>query len=654
MSEITKQVISFSNNRSALAVIPTATSTAEEIKQVLNVPPPQAVILSIGSADSLDEALIPRLTQLYGRGMARAATAAKALIIDGGTAAGVMSLMGEGVAAQGYRSPLIGVAPMSKVSFEGSENTAGTQLEPNHTHFVLTEGKDWGSETSTMFSLLTAFTNQTSEASHQTIDGTITKSSVTKIPAVVILAGGGQVAKTEVIRSVRQNLPLIIVKGSGGLADEIAAASTQQANEIDDPLMAEIIADGDLYFHAINSSVKALERLIIRQLGSDKVLLQAWETFANYDLNANRQQKRFDKLQQGLILLGVLSVALVVVQQVWAPRNADGELIPTTLKDVGFWWWALYHFLIIIPIIITVLVTAANRFKQGNKWLLLRAGAESIKREIFRYRTRASRYADNAEQQLSKAVEEITRRTMRTEVNLSALVPYDKNKGFPPYMYAAEGGDDGFSFLSADRYVEVRLGDQLNYFQRRTVRLEEQLRRLYWATFIVGGVGTYMAAIGMQVWVALTTSVVVALGTYLGYRQTESTLMKYNQAATDLANVKAWWDALSSEEQAQQVNIDSLVDHTEQILQTEMDGWIQQMQNALADLRKGQEPPSAEKGKAVVTEVAEVRIRTEKVEEQPVQEEVVEMKEQELAEEELPNTKTANASEVIKPVGQFE
>ncbi|RYZ30549.1 MAG: DUF4231 domain-containing protein [Chitinophagaceae bacterium] len=653
MPEINKQVISFSNNRSALAAISTATSTAEEIRQALNVPAPQAVILSIGGADKLDDSLMPRLTQLYGRGIARAAAGAKALIIDGGTAAGVMALMGEGVAAQGYRSTLIGVAPINKVSFEGGDNTAGTQLEPNHTHFVLTEGKDWGSETSTMFSLLSVFTNQTNEATNQSFIGADTK-AITKVPAVVILAGGGTIAKTEVIRSVRQNLPLIVVKGSGGLADEIAAVSALQANEIDDPVMAEIIADGNIYFHALTSSVKALERLIIRQLGSDKVLLQAWETFAIYDLNANRQQKRFDKLQQGLILLGVLSVALVVVQQVWAPRNTEGELVPTTLKDVGFWWWALYHFLIIIPIVITVLVTAANRFKQGNKWLLLRAGAEAIKREIFRYRTRASRYSDNAEQLLSKAVEEITRRTMRTEVNMSALVPYDKDKGFPPNMYAAQGGDDGFSFLSADRYVEVRLGDQLNYFRKKTVRLEKQLRRLYWGTFIVGGIGTYMAAIGMQVWVALTTSVVVALGTYLGYRQTESTLMKYNQAATDLSNVKAWWEALSSEEQAQQVNIDSLVEHTEQVLQTEMDGWIQQMQNALADLRKGQEPPTTEKSKSIVTSVSDITIKTETVEEQQIHEEIVDEKEPAIAEDENHNTKTTNASEVMKPVGQFE
>ena len=73
--------------------------------------------------------------------------------------------------------------------------------------------------------------------------------------------------------------------------------------------------------------------------------------------------------------------------------------------------------------------------------------------------------------------------------------------------------------------------------------------------------------------------------------------MKYNQAKTDLDNVKAWWTALSAEEQATQENVDLLVDHTEQVLKSELDGWVQQMQNALAELRKEQ-PTAAEKAAA--------------------------------------------------------
>jgi hypothetical protein len=417
-----------------------------------------------------------------------------------------------------------------------------------------------------------------------------------KVPAVGLVVGGGPVSRDEVLRAVRQNLSLIIVEGSGDLADEIAAAWKQRPALPDDPVMAEIIADGSIHLHVLSNSVKSIERLITRELGGESVLTQAWEVFADYDSNANLQRRRHNLLQITILLVGVVGTALAISQQVFGPKDAAGELAPSSQVA----WLSIRQLLIIIPILLTVLVTAANRFKQRNKWLLLRSGAESIKREIYRYRARATYYAEDPnkpspEQELSKRVEDITRRTMRTEVNTSALAPYNKHQGFPPHLYAEQGGDDGFTYLTPDRYLEVRLGDNLNYFHKAAVRLERELKVLYWLTFVVGGVGTYLAATGRQVWIAVTTAIAAAGGTYLGYRQTESTLTKYNQSSTDLANVKGWWLALSAEEQSQQENIDSLVEHTEQVLEAELSGWVQQMQNALAELRRRDEGAATER-----------------------------------------------------------
>lgn len=594
-----KQSIIFQNNNEAAAVFSSAKDKVEDIITILDIKPYQAVILILGGVDSIDEKLTPRLTQLFGLGIARAAVEVDAVVVDGGTQAGVMAMMGEGVASRGCKTELIGVAPLNMVSYPGNSTTR-IPLEPNHSHFVLVEGNGWGSETVTMFNLVNVLTSKKDDAANT--DRKLwmqasEKLAPRKVPALAILADGGQTARNEVLGAVRQNLPIIVVEGSGGLADEIAAAWQKRETLPDDPLMAEIIADGELHFHQLSNSVKGIERLIIRELGIDKVLMQAWETFADYDLNANLQQKKFDWIQITILIVGIIGTVLVISQQLWAPRSNNnlksvGELF--NKREIG--WWFVYYILIIIPILLTILLTAANRFKQGSKWLLLRAGAESIKREIYRYRARALYYKENPEQQLSQKVEDITRRTMRTEVNLTSLLPYDKDKGFPPYMNATQGGDDGFSYLMPDRYVEVRLNDQLNYFKKKSMILEKQLKRLYWGTFIIGGIGTFLAAIGQQVWIALTTSIVAAFGTYLGYRQTETTLTKYNQAATDLANVKGWWNALSSEEQSLQLNIDSLVEHTEQVLQSELDGWVQQMQNALAELRKGQETPREKEG----------------------------------------------------------
>jgi hypothetical protein len=152
--------------------------------------------------------------------------------------------------------------------------------------------------------------------------------------------------------------------------------------------------------------------------------------------------------------------------------------------------------------------------------------------------------------------------------------------------------DDGLSFLTPERYISLRLVDQLTYYQGKTVGLEWRLRLLQWLIYIFGGVGTVLATAGFDLWIALTTALAVACTTYLGYQQIENSLIKYNQAATDLANVHGWWMALSPDERADPRNVDTLVEYTEKILGNELTGWVQEMHNALAALRTQQTRPA--------------------------------------------------------------
>lgn len=587
-----KQTITFPNKREATAVFPAVAASAQEILKALGITQPKAVLLVIGGADSLDQKVSMRLTQLFGRGVARAAGELKALIIDGGTDAGVMKLMGQSVTDRGYRSTLLGVAPQALVNYPGSVTAGEVALEPNHSHFVLVDGQDWGSETGVIFKLM---------------------SHLKKAPSVVLLAGGGDVSKNECLQAVRQNLPLIVIEGSGGAADEIAAAWKAKPSLPDDPLMAEIVDDGRIELYDLNNSVKGAERILMRALGGDNVLMQAWERFADYDKNADLQQKRFKRQQNSILVIGIFITLLALVNELWKgnekrltferwwPAIRDGQLTSSEIS-----WTAIHYLLLASPIIVTILITAANRFKQGNKWFWLRSGAEGLKREIYKFRARAEAYGGlpeaapidaavppstsgappTAEQVLALRVENITRRVMRTEVNSTCLVPYDKALGFPPYMKPDNGGDDGFSTLAPDRYVQVRLENQLRWYRGKALGLERRVKYLQWSVFIIGGLGTFLAAINRQIWIALTTAAAAAITTYLSYQQTEETLMKYNQTATDLENVKAWWMALPADDQARAENVTALVNHTEMVLQTEQEGWLQRMQDALAKLRE--------------------------------------------------------------------
>jgi hypothetical protein len=580
--------IRFSNGNQAVLIAPPADAAPADILKALEIEQPGALIVVVGGAATLDqamaadEALASHLTQLFSRGIACAAVEIGATVIDGGTHSGVMKLMGQGIADRERKAPLIGVAPAGKVTYPGGPEEGsienGAPLDPNHSHFVLAPSDEWGGESDTLFDLAEEVGKE--------------------IPVITVLGGGNLegVAKDEVLRSVRQGWPVVVLQGSGPLPDGIAAwwqkRKKNKAIFIPDPVLAEIVADGDIHLFPIDDSVEVLEREITSLLGVNIVKL-AWERFALYDCNAVRQQKKFQGIRWWILAVGLFSTFLALVQtqlRVLDPLIGSYPWLDTTL----------HYAVVILPIVTSTLIAGANRFKPGSKWILLRASAEAIKREIFRYRAKASIYNDkntrrtSRESKLARAVKSISSNLMQTEVNVSALRPYT---GPIPPLYAAAAADDGLSFLVPNRYIAFRVDDQLNYFLSKTNKLEKQLKRYQWIILIAGGLGTVLAALGLELWVAMTTSLAAALTTYLEYQQVENSLTQYNQVATELANTRDWWVALSEVEQVDQDKVDKLVEDTEEALKKEQAGWIQQMQDILADMyakEQEQQPPGTE------------------------------------------------------------
>jgi len=338
----------------------------------------------------------------------------------------------------------------------------------------------------------------------------------------------------------------------------------------------------------LNGQVADLRHLINRLLRPPRSMTPldlAWQRFALYDLNAARQQKHFKRLKNAAIVLGVVSTILTL--------TFTGLKEVFTDFEISWLGLALRLLVIVVPIATSLLLAADTRFKPGSKWTLLRAGSEEIKRAIFYYRARPDIPDDRSpvpathEARLDQQVETVSRRLMRTDVNEAALHPY--TGPIPPKMYGAAADDDGISKLSPERYITIRLGDQINFFQLKTNQLEKRLRRFQIWILVYGGMGAFLAAVGAVLWIPIAVTVVAGLTAYLEYQQVEQTLKHYNQVSTDLANVQSWWMALPDDEQKDRKKVNTLVDFTETILATESTGWVQQMQNALAKLREGED-----------------------------------------------------------------
>ena len=237
--------ITFSNGNKARAVyVPTGAEGAAVVA-ALELPPPRAVVMVSGGASDMSPTEIARLRALFVEGVGRVAAEESITLIDGGTRAGVMQMMGESRAAGGGDAPLIGVCPAALVTWPGSPTGKDrVPLEPHHTHFVLTDGDYWGAETETMFALAAALSNG--------------------IPFVAVLANGGPVARDEMLHNVRQGREIIVIRGSGRLADEIAAAilgDTEPPDEI-----AAIVRDGRITLFDIADGPEALAALVRQKL----------------------------------------------------------------------------------------------------------------------------------------------------------------------------------------------------------------------------------------------------------------------------------------------------------------------------------------------------------------------------------------------------
>lgn len=181
----------------------------------------QPAVVVVGGASGLDDAQAQTLESLAA-GIVEAAEACGAVIVDGGTDAGIMRLVGQARAKTGSSTPLVGVVVRALAGLPGRPLDAEmAPLEPGHTHFVLVPGTTWGEEA--LWLALVA--------------GVL---SVGR-PSVTVLVNGGEIAWTDVAMSLRVSRRVLTVAGTGRTADVLARAV---AGQIDDARAAELVDSG--------------------------------------------------------------------------------------------------------------------------------------------------------------------------------------------------------------------------------------------------------------------------------------------------------------------------------------------------------------------------------------------------------------------------
>lgn len=476
------------------------------------------VVVLIGGAAKLDEAA-GDLRGAIRDGVMATAQALKATVVDGGTDSGVMAMAGQARRELNATMPLVGVAPIAKVSAPEIAAAKGTTaLEPNHTHLLLAPGDEWGSEAPWLVNTA------------KILGGTRS--------IVAVLVDGGPLALQEAMACAAQGWPLIVLAGSGRTADVLAgfARGSRDGNLSPDHR-------GSMYVIELAAGPAALAETLSGLLKGQRVPTSPPDrtsTPAHIEYPAlyvaaseaskagQRNFKRLNKVELTLTL-GALIIGAVATLWIagFGPQQPDRDAVEGTVVIV-----AAAVFLLAL---LFKLVERSSSY--DDDWFHGRAIAETVKSLSWRYMTRVPPFdGRDADAQMTAELSSLLDSAAGIRQAVDRLPPQAQQ--ISPSMHEVHGR------AFADRrdfYVERRLLDQARWYRARSAQHRRAATRWFWFS------------IAFQVFAivfALLALAAVAMARQLANpRDAEAAMLKIMTLAASAAIAVTAWTQLNRDDE---------------------------------------------------------------------------------------------------------
>lgn len=213
----------FQNGNHAQALSLSTGNTSLNALNAMGLAVPQPTLVIVGGASLMSSESLEQLQTVFDQVFAPLAQALNLTVLDGGTDAGVIRMMGNARQTIGGSFRLIGVVPQGKVRLPGDgspKDDSHHDLEPNHTDFFLIPGDEWGIESPWL-----------AEFASRIAIG---------YPSLTILINGGKITLTDLIENLAIDRPVVVLRGSGRLADTVAGVLTDAPTEVD-PEILELV-----------------------------------------------------------------------------------------------------------------------------------------------------------------------------------------------------------------------------------------------------------------------------------------------------------------------------------------------------------------------------------------------------------------------------
>lgn len=304
------------------------------------------------------------------------------------------------------------------------------------------------------------------------------------------------------------------------------------------------------------------------------ILVTAWTRYAQFNDASLKRSKMYLQMRRWIIVTGILATMFAILVETY-PANFPvlGSII-------------LKIFLIVSPILGSILASVASKRFSNGDWLISRAGAEEILKEIYMFRTILQKNP-NRRAWLEKRLVEIQRQIYRGMGGEFILKPY---KGLIPPYYQPEdaNSDPGFDDISGDEYYRYRLENQLAWHIKKINQNETERTRLLWLIYIAAGASAFLVALDgavtgpFSLWVAFTASLTAGFLAWQELRNMDEVIRNYSKVIMELTIVYDHWGNLEQEERTT-VEFNKMVKATEDVLWGQNVEYIKSMQEALSD-----------------------------------------------------------------------
>lgn len=304
------------------------------------------------------------------------------------------------------------------------------------------------------------------------------------------------------------------------------------------------------------------------------ILQVAWARFSELDRNAIARNASHLNKRRWIAIFGVLATLFAILSQIfpYPPTGNTPALLGLSIRVL----------LVLTPLIGSAMAAFTKAFYSSGDWLIMRAGAEEVLKEIYFYRTILQKTASRRAY-LEKRLVEIQRQLYHSMGGEFVLEPYTPE--FHSRYYPGDPSSDfGFEDLNGEDYFKFRVENQLAW-HRRKVRLHQSSRvKLQVLILAAGVIGAFLAALGgvLSIWVALTASLAAAFLGWQELRNIDMIVKNYSKVIIELSVMYDHWLNLEPEERTD-AEFYRMVKSTEEVLWAQNMEYIKSMQEALKE-----------------------------------------------------------------------